>query len=54
MDVELTNLDRVLWPRTGFTKGDMIDYYVAVAPVLLPHLRGRPLTLWRFCCNVGR
>lgn len=44
----LTNLDRVLWPAAGFTKGDMLAYYEAIAPVLLPHLAGRPLTLGRF------
>jgi bifunctional non-homologous end joining protein LigD len=44
----LTNLDRVLWPATGFTKGDLIAYYGAVAPALVPHLRGRALTLARF------
>jgi bifunctional non-homologous end joining protein LigD len=43
----VTNLDKVLYP-SGFTKGDVIDYYVRVAPVLLPHLRGRPLTLKRY------
>ena len=37
-----------MYPRTGFTKGDLIDYYAAVAPVLLPHLAGRPLTLKRY------
>jgi bifunctional non-homologous end joining protein LigD len=46
--VALTNLDKVLWPEADFTKGDMIEYYVTVAPVLLPHLAGRPLTLRRF------
>ena len=51
--VELTNLDKVLWPETGFTKGRMIEYYVAVAPVLLPHLERRPLTLRRFPDGVG-
>jgi bifunctional non-homologous end joining protein LigD len=44
----LTNLDKVLYPETGFTKGDMIAYYAHVAPWLLPHLEGRPLTLRRF------
>ena len=44
----LTNLGKVLWPDTGFTKAELIDYYVSVAPVLLPHLSGRPLTLRRF------
>ena len=46
--VTLTNLDKVMWPEAGFTKGDMVAYYRAVAPVLLPHLRRRPLTLARF------
>ncbi len=46
--LKLSNRDKVLYPKTGFTKGDVIDYYVAVAPVLLPHLRGRPLTLKRY------
>ena len=46
--LRLTNLDRVLYPATGFTKGEMLDYYRAVAPALLPHLAGRPLTLRRF------
>jgi bifunctional non-homologous end joining protein LigD len=46
--LRLTNLDKVLYPETGFTKGDLIGYYAAVAPVLLPHLRDRPLTLKRY------
>lgn len=54
MSVALTNLDRVLWPETGFTKGDLVAYYRAVAPVLLPHLERRPLTLWRFPSGVHR
>jgi bifunctional non-homologous end joining protein LigD len=44
----LTNLDKVLWPEAGLRKRDLIDYYVRVAPVLLPHLDARPLTLRRF------
>jgi bifunctional non-homologous end joining protein LigD len=44
----LTNLEKVLYPAVGFTKGQVIDYYVRVAPVLLPHLKGRPLTLKRY------
>jgi bifunctional non-homologous end joining protein LigD len=48
----LTNVDRVLWPEVGWTKGQMIDYYKSVAPVLVPHLRGRPLTLGRFPTGV--
>jgi bifunctional non-homologous end joining protein LigD len=38
----------VLWPATGFTKGQVIDYYARIAEVLVPHLRGRPLTLKRY------
>lgn len=44
----LSNLDKVLYPEAGFTKGQVIDYYTRVAPVLLPHLKGRPLTLKRY------
>ena len=46
--LSLSNLDKVLYPEVGFTKGQVIDYYTRVAPVLLPHLRGRPLTLKRY------
>jgi bifunctional non-homologous end joining protein LigD len=46
--LRLTNLDKVYWPEVGFTKGQMIDYYSRIAPVLLPHLRERPLTLKRY------
>ena len=46
--LQLSNLDKVLWPATGFTKGQMIDYYARIAPVMLPHLAGRPITLRRW------
>ena len=46
--LRLTNLDKVFYPQTGFTKGDMVGYYAAIAPVLLGHLRDRPLTLKRY------
>ncbi|HZM09788.1 MAG TPA: non-homologous end-joining DNA ligase [Candidatus Limnocylindrales bacterium] len=46
--LKLSNLDKVLYPEAGFTKGQVIDYYVRIAPVLLPHLRGRPLTMKRY------
>src|ERR1700758_89224 len=46
--IKLSNLDKVLYPKVGFTKGQVIDYYVRVAPVLLPHLADRPLTLKRY------
>jgi len=44
----LTNLAKVLYPQTGFTKAEVIDYYQRVAAVLLPHIAGRPLTLKRY------
>src|SRR5712675_2671909 len=44
----LSNLDKVLYPKTGFTKGQVIDYYIRIAPALLPHLRDRPLTMKRY------
>jgi bifunctional non-homologous end joining protein LigD len=46
--LSLTNLGKVLYPATGFTKGQVIDYYARIAPVLLPHLAGRPVTLKRY------
>ncbi len=46
--LRLSTLDRVMWPGPGVTKRDLIDYYVQVADVLLPHLAGRPVTLHRF------
>ena len=46
--LSLTNLDKVLYPATGFTKGQVIDYYARIAPVLVPQLTGRPLTLKRY------
>ena len=46
--LKLSNLDKVLYPKVGFTKGQVIDFYRRIAPVLLPHLRGRPLTLKRY------
>ena len=47
-ELKLSNIDKVLYPDAGFTKGDVIDYYTRVAPVLLPHLADRPLTLKRY------
>jgi bifunctional non-homologous end joining protein LigD len=44
----VTNLDKVLYPASGFTKGEVIDYYVRVAPTLLPHVRDRPVTMRRY------
>ena len=47
-ELELSNLDKVLYPAVGFTKGEVIDYYSRIAPVALPHLRDRALTRIRF------
>ncbi|GGM78879.1 ATP-dependent DNA ligase [Longimycelium tulufanense] len=46
--LRLSNLEKVLYPEIGFTKGAVIDYYARVAPVLLPHVADRPLTLRRY------
>jgi bifunctional non-homologous end joining protein LigD len=46
--IPLRNLEKPFYPAAGFTKGDVLDYYVRIAPVLLPHLRDRPLTLKRY------
>lgn len=46
--LSVSNLDKVLYPEAGFTKADVIWYYVHIAPVLLPHVRGRPLTMTRY------
>jgi bifunctional non-homologous end joining protein LigD len=46
--LRITNWDKVLYPETGFTKGDLVAYYARVAPVVLPHLHDRPLTLKRY------
>src|SRR2546427_10706434 len=46
--LKLTNLEKVLYPAAGFTKGQVIDYYARIAPVLVPHLSGKPLTLKRY------
>jgi bifunctional non-homologous end joining protein LigD len=46
--LRLTNLDKVLYPSAGFTKGDLVRFHMAIAPVLLPHLRDHPLTLKRY------
>jgi bifunctional non-homologous end joining protein LigD len=46
--LSLSNLDKVLYPEVGFTKGQVIDYYTRIAPAVLPHLYDRPLTLKRY------
>jgi len=46
--LELSNLNKVLWPEDGVTKAELIHYYLAIAPTILNHVRGRPLSLVRF------
>ena len=46
--LKLSNLDKVFWPKEGITKGDLLAYYRAVAPVLVPHLKDRPFTMRRY------
>jgi bifunctional non-homologous end joining protein LigD len=52
--LKLSNWDKVLFPETGFTKGDLIAYYARIAPVVLPHLHDRPLTLKRYPNGVDK
>jgi len=47
-EIQVSNLSKVLYPRVAFTKGEVIDYYIRVSPVLLPHLKDRPLTMKRY------
>jgi bifunctional non-homologous end joining protein LigD len=51
--LQLCNLDKVYYPASGFTKAGVIDYYVRIAPAILPHLAGRPVTLKRYPEGVG-
>jgi bifunctional non-homologous end joining protein LigD len=51
--LRVTNWDKVLYPQDGFTKGDLIAFYARIAPVLVPHLHDRPLTLKRYPNGVG-
>jgi bifunctional non-homologous end joining protein LigD len=53
-DVPVSNLAKVLYPEAGFTKGDVIAYYRDIAPVLLPHLKDRALTMKRYPDGVGK
>jgi bifunctional non-homologous end joining protein LigD len=47
-ELKLTNLDKVLYPKVGFSKGEVVDYYAKVAEAMVPHLKGRAVTLRRF------
>jgi len=50
----ITHPDKVLFPEDGITKGELVAYYEAVAPVILPYLRGRPVTMERYPSGIGR
>ena len=52
--LKLTNLEKILYPAAGFTKGQVIDYYARIAPVLVPHLKDKPLTLKRYPSGVDQ
>jgi bifunctional non-homologous end joining protein LigD len=52
-ELQLSNLDKVLYPETGFTKAEVIDYYTRIAPAILPHVANRPMTLKRYPNGVG-
>ncbi|AGB23359.1 DNA polymerase LigD, polymerase domain protein [Mycobacterium sp. JS623] len=52
--VEITHGKRVLFPDDGITKEELAGYYAAVADVMVPHLKGRPLTLWRYPRGIGQ
>jgi bifunctional non-homologous end joining protein LigD len=51
--VEVSNLSKVFYPKSGFTKGQVIDYYIRISPYLLPHLKNRPITLKRYPDGAG-
>ena len=50
----ITHPEKVLFPDDGITKGELAAYYEAIAPVMLPHLRGRPVTMERYPAGIGR
>ncbi|MGI9602425.1 MAG: non-homologous end-joining DNA ligase, partial [Acidimicrobiales bacterium] len=52
-ELSVSNLDKVLYPLVGFTKGQVIGYYVQVAPAMLAHIEGRGVTLRRWPDGVG-
>jgi bifunctional non-homologous end joining protein LigD len=52
--LSVSNLNKVLYPKVGFTKGQVIDYYIKIAPALLPHLEDRPLTMKRYPNGVDK
>lgn len=53
LKVELSNQNKVLFPRDGFTKGDIVDYYSRISSTMLPHMRGRPVVMVRYPDGLG-
>ena len=53
-DVEITHPEKVLFPDEGITKGELAAYYEAIAPVMMPHIRARPITMERYPPGIGR
>jgi bifunctional non-homologous end joining protein LigD len=54
VDVEITNPQKVLFPDSGITKGELCAYYQSVAPLMLPHVAGRPITMERYPAGIGK
>ena len=54
MELEITHPEKVLFPDDGITKGDLCAYYEAVAPLMLPHISGRPITMERYPAGIGK
>ena len=52
--VVITHPEKVMFPDDGITKGDLADYYALVAPLMLPHLTGRPVTMERYPAGIGK
>lgn len=52
--LRVTNLDKIFYPKVGFTKGQVIEYYIKISKVLLPHLKNRPITLKRYPNGVDK
>ncbi len=52
-EIGLTNLEKVLFPKSGITKGELIKYYLKIAPTMLPHIEGRPLSFQRYPDGIG-
>lgn len=51
--ITFSNIDKVFFPDAGYTKGDLIQYYASVAPIVLPHLEGRPISMSRYPDGIG-